>query len=155
MSVSVSPIVGRSSADVSAAEVRSSVCFSRWERCCAAPRQEDFPSAGLQRGPGHVLGLVSCSDNELCALVRGGLSQIVTTGTRDRSQRALLVKLVLSFLPFPFSLYSFCRAAECGSNSFARVVSSACHFALVSCEDITETLLEQFREDLVKWNDLH
>lgn len=61
---------------------------------------------------------------------------------------------ILAFLPFP-SFLCFSTAAERGSDSFPRVVSSVCHFALISCEDINETVLEQFREDLVKWNNLH
>lgn len=58
---------------------------------------------------------------------------------------------ILAFLPF-LSFLCFSTAAENGSASFSRVVSSACHFALISCEHITEALLEQFRKDLVKWN---
>lgn len=61
---------------------------------------------------------------------------------------------ILAFLPFPSCLW-FSTAAEHGSNSFSRVVSSVCHFGLISCEDTTETLLEQFREELAKWNNLH
>lgn len=60
----------------------------------------------------------------------------------------------LAFLPLP-SFLSFSAAAEHGSGSFLRTVSSVCHFVLISCEDITEALLEQFKKHLVKWNNLH
>lgn len=61
---------------------------------------------------------------------------------------------ILAFLPFP-SFLSFSTAADHGSGSFSRTVSSVCHLVLISCGDITVALLEQFKKDLAKWNNLH
>lgn len=85
--------------------------------------------------PCHTLGITSCSEHGLCTL---DADELVTN--HNCSGRLMPV---FASLPFP-SFLCFSAAAEYGRDSFSRVVNAVCHFDLISCEDITETLLEQF-----------